>query len=67
MRRRVPDNSLARRLVGFEPTTPLDEVIRRVANARTPDGRGNEAMSLMDMADHTPGRVSGLVHSSSVS
>ncbi len=31
MRRRVPDNSLARELVGFVPSTPLDEMIRNVA------------------------------------
>ena len=48
MRRRVPDNSLAQELVDFDPATPLDEVIRRVAGARTADGRGNEAMTLAD-------------------
>jgi UDP-glucose 4-epimerase len=31
MRRRVPDNSRAYALVGFVPSTPLDEIIRRVA------------------------------------
>ncbi|WP_382304094.1 NAD-dependent epimerase/dehydratase family protein [Herbiconiux sp. UC225_62] len=31
MRRRVPDNSRAYGLVGFVPATPLDEIIRRVA------------------------------------
>ena len=33
MRRRVPDNQLAGRLVGFAPTTGVDEIIRRVADA----------------------------------
>ncbi|CAM3072087.1 UDP-glucuronate decarboxylase [Prescottella defluvii] len=33
MRRRVPDNRRARELVGFEPTTRLDEIIARVAHA----------------------------------
>lgn len=46
MRRRVPDNSRARALIGFSPTTPLDEVIRRVAGAKAHGGRVNEAMSL---------------------
>jgi UDP-glucose 4-epimerase len=31
MRRRVPDNSRARALVGFRPRTGVDEIIRRVA------------------------------------
>jgi UDP-glucose 4-epimerase len=31
MRRRVPDNTRANQLVGFVPSTPLDEIIRRVA------------------------------------
>jgi UDP-glucose 4-epimerase len=31
MRRRVPDNSRAAELVGFAPTTGVDEIIRRVA------------------------------------
>jgi UDP-glucose 4-epimerase len=31
MRRRVPDYSKAARLVGFDPATPLDEIIKRVA------------------------------------
>jgi UDP-glucose 4-epimerase len=46
MRRRVPNNGLARELVGFDPTTPLDEVIRYVAGAGLPGGGGNEAMLL---------------------
>jgi UDP-glucose 4-epimerase len=46
MRRRVPDNGLARRLVDFEPKTPLDDVIRNVAGAALPGGNGNEAMAL---------------------
>ena len=33
MRRRVPDNSKANALVGFVPSTPLDEIIRRVADS----------------------------------
>ena len=31
MRRRVPDNSKARELVGFDPQTTLDEIISAVA------------------------------------
>jgi UDP-glucose 4-epimerase len=31
MRRRVPDNTKARELVGFDPTTTLDEIISAVA------------------------------------
>ncbi len=31
MRRRVPDNTLAHRMVGFVPSTPLDTMIRNVA------------------------------------
>lgn len=31
MRRRVPDFGKAKRLVGFDPTTPLEEIIRQVA------------------------------------
>ena len=31
MRRRVPDNSKARELVGFDPTTTLDQIIANVA------------------------------------
>jgi len=46
MRRRVPDNSRARALIGFSPSTPLDEVIRRVAGAAVHDGHVNEAMTL---------------------
>ncbi|MHA7272962.1 NAD-dependent epimerase/dehydratase family protein [Arthrobacter sp. TMT4-20] len=33
MRRRVPDNSLAGRLVGFKPTTTVDTIILKVARA----------------------------------
>ena len=35
MRRRVPDNTKARRLVGFDPTTTLDQIIGRVAHDRS--------------------------------
>jgi UDP-glucose 4-epimerase len=35
MRRRVPDNSRARELVGFQPLTGLDDIIRQVAAATT--------------------------------
>jgi len=34
MRRRVPDNSKARALVGFNPTTTLDEIIVNVADSQ---------------------------------
>jgi len=37
MRRRVPDNTLARELVGYLPATPLDEVIRLVAESSSDD------------------------------
>jgi UDP-glucose 4-epimerase len=46
MRRRVPDNSLAHQLVGYDPTTPLDEIIRQVADAAVFGGQVNEAMPL---------------------
>ena len=46
MRRRVPNNSLAGKLVGFAPSTPLDEVIRNVAGAGLHGIRGNESMRL---------------------
>ena len=36
MRRRVPDSTLARELIGFEPSTPLDDIIRAVAAAAAP-------------------------------
>jgi len=41
MRRRVPDNTKARRLVGFDPRTTLDEIILNVAGDRSaaPAGR----------------------------
>ena len=35
MRRRVPDNTKARRLVDFDPTTTLDQIIGRVAHDRS--------------------------------
>ncbi|WP_167042537.1 NAD-dependent epimerase/dehydratase family protein [Salinibacterium sp. ZJ454] len=50
MRRRVPNNALARELVGFEPSTPLDEIIRQVAGANA-DGSGNEPMPLAATSD----------------
>ena len=34
MRRRVPDNTKARELVGFDPTTTLDEIITNVAGCQ---------------------------------
>jgi UDP-glucose 4-epimerase len=42
MRRRVPDNTKARRLVGFDPTTTLDEIIVNVAEGSmfAPAARG---------------------------
>jgi len=46
MRRRVPDNSLAHELVGYVPRTPVDEIIRRVAEdiaAHTHVQRGRQA------------------------
>lgn len=38
MQRRVPDNTLARTLVGFEPVTGIDEIIRRVAASMSHSG-----------------------------
>lgn len=52
MRRRVPNNSLARELVGFEPVTALDEVIRNVASAATVGSHANEAMPLSGSTAH---------------
>ncbi|WP_349903556.1 NAD-dependent epimerase/dehydratase family protein [Parafrigoribacterium humi] len=43
MRRRVPDIRLARELVGFDPTTSLDDIIRAVA--AVPGSNANEAMA----------------------
>ncbi|MDQ0757133.1 dTDP-glucose 4,6-dehydratase [Arthrobacter sp. B3I4] len=39
MRRRVPDNSKARELVGFDPQTTLDQIIRSVAADYRPNGK----------------------------
>ncbi|WP_127794150.1 GDP-mannose 4,6-dehydratase [Agromyces sp. LHK192] len=46
MRRRVPDNSLARELVGFEPSTTLDEIILRVAASALRHGTADQTMAL---------------------
>jgi len=54
MRRRVPNNALARELVGFEPSTPLDEVIRNVAGAASVGGHANEAMPLAGASGMQP-------------
>jgi nucleoside-diphosphate-sugar epimerase len=43
MRRRVPDIRLARELIGFDPTTSLDDIIRAVA--AVPGSNANEAMA----------------------
>jgi UDP-glucose 4-epimerase len=45
MRRRVPSIDLARELIGFDPQTTLDEIIRNVAAA--PGANANEAMPLV--------------------
>lgn len=37
MRRRVPDNSRSREMVGFDPQTTLDQIILRVAESLTGD------------------------------
>ncbi|MCS5722111.1 GDP-mannose 4,6-dehydratase [Herbiconiux sp. CPCC 203407] len=42
MRRRVPDYSKAASLVGFDPATPLDEIIKRVATEISLRRRRNE-------------------------
>lgn len=44
MRRRVPSIDLARELIGFNPLTTLDEIIRQVA--AVPGENANEAMPL---------------------
>lgn len=54
MRRRVPNNALARELVGFEPSTPLDEVIRNVAGAASAGSQANEAMPLAGASGMQP-------------
>ncbi len=54
MRRRVPDNRLARELIGFDPATPLDEIIRAVAAAATPGTDLAETMAMAVPALHTP-------------
>lgn len=36
MRRRVPDNSLAKQLIGYDPTTSIEEMIRAVGADRAP-------------------------------
>ena len=55
MRRRVPNNGLARKLVDFEPKTPLDDVIRNVAGAAVAGVNGNEAMALAGSPLHPLG------------
>jgi UDP-glucose 4-epimerase len=60
MRRRVPDIRLARELIGFNPSTPLDDIIRNVAAA--PGDHANEAMPLAGEAmavqtEHEPQSV----------
>ena len=51
MRRRVPDNTKARQLVGFDPATTLEEIIRQVAQDRS----ANLAGVLPDAAHERPG------------
>lgn len=47
MRRRVPDNSRARRLVGYDPKTTLEEIIRIVAtDLRARGASAEDAMRL---------------------
>jgi UDP-glucose 4-epimerase len=48
MRRRVPDIALAGELIGFAPTTTLDDIIRSVA--AVPGNGANEAMALAGLA-----------------
>lgn len=50
MRRCVPDISRARQLVGFDPKTTLDEIIRNVAAEHRPQGRPNPAQWKVSMA-----------------
>jgi UDP-glucose 4-epimerase len=52
MRRRVPDIGLARELIGFNPLTALDDIIRNVAAA--PGDNANEAMPLAAEAQVDP-------------
>lgn len=42
MRRRVPDNGKARQLVGFDPKTTLDQIIRNVAADQRSEDRGGD-------------------------
>ena len=44
MRRRVPDNGLARELVGFDPATSLDDMILGVAEPMVDGGAADETM-----------------------
>lgn len=53
MRRRVPDIGLARELIGFAPSTTLDEIIRAVA--AVPGTGANEAMTLVGLGSSRPG------------
>lgn len=50
MRRRVPDITLASMLIGFAPSTPLDDIIRAVA--AVPGINANEAMALAGSVQH---------------
>lgn len=55
MRRRVPDIRLAKELIGFAPSTPLDDIIRAVAAV---PGRGaNEAMALAGLGQFRTDRT----------
>ena len=55
MRRRVPDNTKARELVGFDPTTTLDEII---SNVRAPSEPAEGRRFLTD----SPGGLSEARH-----
>ncbi|MGO4491928.1 dTDP-glucose 4,6-dehydratase [Arthrobacter sp. 2YAF22_2] len=50
MRRRVPDNSKARQLVGFDPKTTLDEIIKNVAAEQRPPKTGDPVQWKVTMA-----------------
>lgn len=52
MRRRVPDNSKARQLVGFDPKTTLDQIIRNVAAEHRPQGLANPDQWKVSMASN---------------
>lgn len=60
MRRRVPDIGLAKELIGFTPSTTLDEIIRAVA--AVPGSGANETMVLAGLGGFRPSRTDLVGH-----